>query len=118
MKYQPSNQIGRASFSVGEVPLEAIFGAVENTNNPELNNRVLVACEKTIPESSRFSLYHHGKGEMLDHILASRGLLSSYRGAEVHNEILHDESASFATDKLYPESDHAPVVVEFVVEDL
>lgn len=105
---------GDFNATVGEVPMEAICGAVENTNNPNLNNRVLVACEKTVPESSRFSLYHHGKGEMLDHILASRGLLSSYRGTEVHNEILHDESAAFATDKLYPESDHAPVVVEFV----
>lgn len=104
---------GDFNASVGEVPLEAICGAVENTGNPKLTNRVLIACEQTLPESSRFSLYHHGKGEMLDHILVSRGLLSGYRGTEVHNEMLHDESSAFATDKLYPESDHAPVVAEF-----
>ncbi|MDP3331051.1 MAG: endonuclease/exonuclease/phosphatase family protein [Methylococcaceae bacterium] len=108
---------GDFNAAVGEVPLEAIRGAVENTNNPKLSNRVLVACEQTVPESSRFSLYHRGKGEMLDHVLASRGLLSSYRGTEVHNEMLHDESVGFATDKLYPESDHAPVVVEFALKD-
>lgn len=108
---------GDFNATVGEVPLEAICGAVENTNNPKQTNRVLIACEQTVPQSSRFSLYHHGKGEMLDHILASRGLLSGYRGTEVHNEMLHDESSAFATDKLYPESDHAPVVVEFVLKD-
>jgi exonuclease III len=50
---------------------------------------------------------------MLDHVLASRALLASYVGAEVHTEALHDESIAFATDELYPESDHAPVVAEF-----
>jgi len=108
---------GDFNAAVGEVPLEAICGAVENTSNPKLTNRVLVACEQTVPGSSRFSLYHHGKGEMLDHILASRRLLSIYRGTEVHNEMLHDESAAFASDKLYPESDHAPVVVEFAFKE-
>lgn len=108
---------GDFNAAAGEVPLEAIRGAVENTNNPKLTNRVLVTCEQTLPESSRFSLYHRGKGEMLDHILASQGLLSTYRGTEVHNEMLHDESIAFATDKLYPESDHAPVVAEFAFND-
>jgi hypothetical protein len=36
-----------------------------------------------------------------------------YRGSEIHNEILHDESAAFAIDRKYPESDHAPVVATF-----
>lgn len=108
---------GDFNAAAGEVSLEAIRGAVENTNNPKLTNRVLVTCEQTLPESSRFSLYHRGKGEMLDHILASQGLLSTYRGTEVHNEMLHDESIAFATDKLYPESDHAPVVAEFAFDD-
>jgi exonuclease III len=50
---------------------------------------------------------------MLDHVLVSRALLAGYRGSEIHNELLHDESLAFATDKLYPESDHAPVVATF-----
>jgi hypothetical protein len=36
-----------------------------------------------------------------------------YRGSEIHNEILHDESAAFAIERKYPESDHAPVVATF-----
>lgn len=96
-----------------EVPLEALRGDVEDTDNPQLAKRVLVPCERTVPESSRFSLLHHGQGNMLDHILVSRSLLAFYKGTEIHNELLHDESSAFATDKKFPESDHAPVIAEF-----
>ena len=96
-----------------EVPLEAIRGEVENTGNGALAGRVMVPCERTIPEPSRFSLYHRGKGNMLDHLLASRRMLAYYKGSEIHNEVLHDESMAFATDVKYPESDHAPVIAEF-----
>ena len=99
------------------VPLEALRGDVENTENPELAMRVLIPCEHTVPESTRFSLFHHGRGVMLDHILVSRPLLAYYRNTEIHNELLHDESAAFATDKKFPESDHAPVIAEFVLPD-
>jgi endonuclease/exonuclease/phosphatase family metal-dependent hydrolase len=98
-----------------EVPVEAIRGDVENTENPDLAGQVLVVCEKTIPASSRYSLIYQGKGTMLDHLLISRSLLAFYRSTEIHNELLHDESAAFATDKKFPESDHAPVVSEFIV---
>ena len=46
-------------------------------------------------------------------ILVTRDLLAHYRGSEIHNEILHDGSQSFATDGKYPESDHAPAVATF-----
>lgn len=95
------------------VPVEAIRGDIENTGNPELVTRVLVPCELTVPDPARYSLLHHGKGAMLDHLLASRQLLPHYRGSEIHNEILHDESIAFATDVKYPESDHAAVIAEF-----
>jgi endonuclease/exonuclease/phosphatase family metal-dependent hydrolase len=98
-----------------EVAVEAIRGDVENTNNPQLAARVLVPCETSVPASARFSLYHRGRGAMLDHVLASRALLAHYRHTEIHNELLHDESVAFAVDTLYPESDHAPVVAEFVI---
>jgi len=96
-----------------DVPMLAIRGDVEETQNASLTGRVLVVCEKSVPMSSRFSLYHQGQGVMLDHILASRYLLAFYHGTEIHNELLHDESVLGASDKLYPESDHAPVVAEF-----
>jgi exonuclease III len=63
-------------------------------------------------------LLHLGQGKMIDHLLVSRGLLASYRGSEVHNELLHDESIAFASDIKYPESDHAPVIAEFQLPEM
>jgi hypothetical protein len=65
----------------------AIRGDVENTSNADLVGRVLVPIEHTIAAPARYTLYHQGHGEMLDHILISRNLLAYYRGSEIHNEI-------------------------------
>ncbi|MFD0363619.1 endonuclease/exonuclease/phosphatase family protein [Nocardia sp. GCM10030253] len=104
---------GDFNATADEVPLVAIRGDVEETGNGALAGRVLVPVENTIPEPARYSLFHHGRGQMLDHILVTRNLLAHYRGTEIHNEVLHDESGAFATDIKYPESDHAPVVATF-----
>jgi endonuclease/exonuclease/phosphatase family metal-dependent hydrolase len=106
---------GDFNSDAGDVPVAAIRGDVEETGNSALAGRVLVPCERTIAEPARYSLLYHGRGEMLDHVLASRELLAFYRGAEVHNELLHDESVAFAGDVMFPESDHAPVVAEFLI---
>lgn len=98
-----------------EVPVTALRGDVEDTENGALATRVLVACERSVAEPARFSLIHRGRGQMIDHILASRALVRFYRHTEVHNELLHDESAAFATDEKFPESDHAPVIAEFAL---
>ncbi|MFN0066673.1 MAG: endonuclease/exonuclease/phosphatase family protein [Limisphaerales bacterium] len=95
------------------VPVHALRGRVEDTGNPALASRVLVPCEDSVPLSSRYSLFHHGAGFMLDHVLVSRALLAFYRGTEIHNEVLPDESGAFRDDTHFPESDHAPVVAEF-----
>lgn len=100
-----------------EVAIEAIRGDVENTGNINLAMRVMVPTERNIPEPARYSFLHNGKGKMLDHILVSRTLLAYFRGSEVHNELLHDESIVFTPRIFYPESDHAPVVAEFEVPD-
>jgi len=96
-----------------EVPVQAIRGAVEDTNNPALAHTELTAIARTIAESNRFSLIFRGNPEMIDHMLVSRSMLSAYRGIEIHNEALHDESIAFANDLKFPDSDHAPVVAEF-----
>jgi endonuclease/exonuclease/phosphatase family metal-dependent hydrolase len=106
---------GDFNADVSEVPLQAIMGPVEETGNTGLIERVMIPCEQSVPETSRFSLLHLGSKEMLDHILASRQLLTYYRGSEIHNEILHDESGAFRTDDKFPESDHAPIVADFVL---
>ena len=91
----------------------AIRGDVENTGNGDLVGRVLVPIERTIPAPAGYTLYHQGRGDMFAHMLITRNLLAHYRGSEIHNEILHDESAAFAIDRKYPEADHAPVVATF-----
>lgn len=95
------------------VPVRTLRGPVSETGNPDLSGRILIPCEDTIPESSRYSHLHHGHGNLLDHLLISRSLLGNYVGAEIHNEVLPDESVSNANDKIYPEPDHAPVVAAF-----
>jgi endonuclease/exonuclease/phosphatase family metal-dependent hydrolase len=106
---------GDFNADIDEVPMEAIRGDVENTGNPQLISRLMIPCERNIPTSARFSLYHHGRPVMLDHILASRPLLAYWQTSSAHNEILHDESVAFAADTTFPESDHAPVVAEFLL---
>ncbi len=97
----------------GEVPVEAICGRVENTNNAESRERVLIACSRSIPESIKYSHLHHGEGNLLDHILVSQSLIGRLEHAEVHNENLHDESLPYMFDTKYPESDHAGFLATF-----
>jgi endonuclease/exonuclease/phosphatase family metal-dependent hydrolase len=104
---------GDFNSTADEVPLQAICGPVEETGNPEHGPRLMVPCENNIPDSARHSLLHLGHGEMIDHIIVSRPLLRFFRGAEIHNEALPDESGAFRTDVNFPESDHAPVVANF-----
>jgi endonuclease/exonuclease/phosphatase family metal-dependent hydrolase len=99
-----------------EVPVKTIRGDVEDTGNTELARRIMVPIEHTLPESVRYTLFHQGRGQMLDHMLVTRNLLEDYLGSEIHNEVLHDESAAFAVDRKYPESDHAPVVATFSLQ--
>ena len=106
---------GDFNANIDDVPVKAIEGRVEETGNESLVRRVLYPCESGIPDSRRYSLFHHGKGEMIDHLLVSRNMLQYYCDTEVHNELLHDESLAFADDKKYPESDHAPIVAEFLL---
>jgi len=104
---------GDFNSTADEVPLQTICGPVEETGNPEHGPRLMIPCENNIPDSARYSLFHLGHGEMLDHIIVSRPLLRFFRGAEIHNEALPDESGAFRTDVNFPESDHAPVVANF-----
>ena len=96
-----------------EVPLMAIRGEVADHGNPALNHQTMYPCAESVPKDLRFTLYHHGRKNLLDHVLVSRALIASYSGAEIHNELVRDESVSFATDLKFPASDHAPFVALF-----
>ena len=97
-----------------EVPLRIVQGSEGDAGNPRLARRVLVALERSIGEGRRFSVIHHGRRQMVDHLLVSQPLVGWFRGAEVHNESLGDELVVPARVPGAPESFHAPLVCEFM----
>ena len=96
-----------------EVPLRLLIAADEDTGNGALAAGTLIALERSLPADRRFSVLHHGRPQMLDHILVSRGLSGAYRAIEVHNEALGDELVAYRGIDSPPESYHAPLVADF-----
>lgn len=85
----------------------------DDTGSGHLAGGVLTPVERTLPADQRFTVLHHGRPQMLDHILASRTLFAHFSGAEIHNEMLEDELVAYGRIERPPESLHAPVVGMF-----
>jgi endonuclease/exonuclease/phosphatase family metal-dependent hydrolase len=96
-----------------ETPLKIIVGSQEDTGNGLLAHRSLVVLDRALSADRRFSVVHHGRPLMLDHILASRAALAYFRSLEVHNETLADELITYGKVRQEPGSPHAPLVAEF-----
>ena len=96
-----------------ETPLKIIVGAEEDTGNGALSPRSLVILDRGLAEDRRFSLLHHGRPLMLDHIVSSRAMLAHFTAIEVHNEMLGDEVVGFGKTRHSAGSFHAPVVAIF-----
>jgi hypothetical protein len=75
--------------------------------------RVLTPVERALPQDRRFTVLHHGRPQMLDHILVSRALFGDLASVEIHNEMLGDELIAYGRIDRPPESLHAPVVASF-----
>jgi endonuclease/exonuclease/phosphatase family metal-dependent hydrolase len=108
---------GDFNADVFEVPVRTIRGDEEDAGNPHLVMRALVPVERTLPDQRRYSVVHHGRPQMLDHILVSKPLLAWYRAIEVHNEALGDELMTPRAVAGALASFHAPVVAEFRCPD-
>ncbi len=100
-----------------EVPVRTLLGDVDDTGNPALTPRSLVAVERSLPDARRYSVRHAGHTVMLDHILVSRALLPWTSRTEVHNEALADEIFDARPGVPPLGSFHAPVVAEFIAPD-
>jgi endonuclease/exonuclease/phosphatase family metal-dependent hydrolase len=98
-----------------EIPVRTIRGDEEDAGNPHLAYRTLVPVDRSLAKSRRFSVVHHGRPQMLDHVLVSRPLLAWFRTAEVHNEALGDELVTPQIVAGTGESFHAPLVAEFLI---
>jgi endonuclease/exonuclease/phosphatase family metal-dependent hydrolase len=85
----------------------------DDTGSGHLAGHVLTPVERTLPADLRFTVLHHGRPQMLDHILASRTLFAHLSGAEIHNEMLEDELVAYGRVERPPESLHAPVIAMF-----
>jgi endonuclease/exonuclease/phosphatase family metal-dependent hydrolase len=85
----------------------------DDTGSGHLARRVLTPVERALPTDRRFTVLHHGRPEMLDHILASRALFAHFVNVEIHNEMLEDELVAYGRISHPPESLHAPVVAIF-----
>lgn len=98
-----------------EPPIRLLSAAAEDTGNASLSERSLVVLDRSIDASRRFSIVHHGRPQMLDHMLASHALLGRFRTIEVHNEALGDEAIGHARGVVPPGSYHAPLVATFAL---
>lgn len=99
-----------------EVPVRIVMSAEEETGNPELAGRSLILLDRTLPQDRRWSVLHHGRPQMLDHIMASRTLHGHFRSIDVHNETLADELVGYGRNQRSSASYHAGVVAEFAIE--
>lgn len=98
-----------------ETPLRILIGAEEDTGNGHLAGRSLAVLDRALAADRRFSVVHHGRPQMLDHILVSRALMAGFRSIEAHNEVLGDEVVGYARVEHSAGSYHAPVVAELAV---
>lgn len=98
-----------------DTALRIAIGAEEDTGNGALSPHALVLLDRALAADRRWSILHHGRPQMLDHILASRSLYGHFREIEVHNETLGDEIVGFGKGARSPASYHAPLVAEFAV---
>ena len=96
-----------------ETPVRTLIAAPEDTGNRELAGRALVPLGRAIDPDRRFTIIHHGRPQMVDHMLASHALYGHFRGIEIHNEALGDEAIGYAKGLEPAGSYHAAVVAEF-----
>lgn len=92
--------------------LRILRADVEDTGNPALESRSLVALEDGLPEERRFTVLHRGRRLLLDHLLVSRVLASKVHAVEVFNDGLEDEYEIGVRGVEPVGSLHAPLVAE------
>ncbi|MDP6566913.1 MAG: endonuclease/exonuclease/phosphatase family protein [Alphaproteobacteria bacterium] len=86
---------GDFNAGLDEMPLRIVVGAEEDTGSGDLAGHGLVPLELSLSADRRHSVIHHGRRQMLDHILASRNLAGRFRRFEAHNEALGDELVGY-----------------------
>lgn len=88
----------------------------DDTETPELASRRLFQLDASLPLEARQTVIHKGKGQTLDHILASASMTGKTVGVRVFNYGLPDEVLD-ASDRSYAGSYHAAMRAEFDLSD-
>ena len=96
-----------------ESPLRIAVADVEDTGNSEHAPYRLTPVERTLPEEQRYTVLHHGRQLMLDHILVTPGLLDRLNVVTIHNDALADEVDANCGPDGPVGSFHAPIVATF-----
>ncbi len=99
-----------------EVPVRILLAEPSDTGNGRLAPRALVPLERRLPIDRRYSVIHHGRRVLLDHILVSRPLLACFRHIEIHSETLEDEMEAWPAVAHGSDSHHAPLVARFELD--
>ena len=84
----------------------------DDTGSPRLEARRLFQLDASLPLDKRQTVIHKGKGQALDHILASAAMADKTRDVRVFNYGLPDEVLD-AGDDSYAGSYHAAMRAEF-----
>ncbi|MEI2386779.1 endonuclease/exonuclease/phosphatase family protein [Breoghania sp. JC706] len=95
-----------------EPALRLILADPDDTGNPGLASRRLLPVETAIAEERRFTVTHHGRHHMLDHILVSPPLADRLKSVQILNKDLADEVDDSGTAAALG-SFHAPLVATF-----
>lgn len=109
--------LGDFNDSLDSVTLEVVRGNYVGARNPILWDQELYPVELSLPREKQYTLIHAGTPVMIDHILISRALLQHFHSATILNEPLRDHLAVSPCGAYFPDSDHAPVVMELVTPD-
>lgn len=92
--------------------LRILCADVEDTGNAALGARSLFPLEQRLPPERRYSVLHRGRGQMLDHLLASKAIASRCVAVDVLNDGLEDEYEIGSRGIEPVGSLHAPLVAE------
>jgi endonuclease/exonuclease/phosphatase family metal-dependent hydrolase len=104
---------GDLNADIYEVPLRILRADLEEVGNVAVSGRVLFPVEDVIPEAQRFTVLHHGRRLMLDHLLVSAKLRTYLTCAKSLNQGLADEADSAEQGAVG--SFHAPLLAEFAL---
>lgn len=98
-----------------DTALRITIAAEEDTGNGALSPGSFILLDRSLPADRCWSVLHHGRPQMLDHIIVSRSLYGYFREIEVHNKTLGDELVGFGKGLRSAGSYHAPLVAEFAL---